>query len=220
MQRTYEARSKFQLSDSAKYYFDKVLEMAQPRYIPTEQDVFRSRQRTTGIVENEFHIGVDKFKMFDVGGQRNERKKWIHCFEGVDSVMFVAALSEYDQTLFEDETTNRMEEALRLFSEICNSRWFKNTSIILFLNKKDILAEKVLKVPLTVCFPEYEGDNSAPHVAQYIQEQFTMKNRHKTRRIYCHVTCATDSSNVQHVFNAVKDIITRKNLAEGGFDLA
>lgn len=48
------------------------------------------------------------FEMYDVGGQRNERKKWINCFEGVTAVIFVAALSEYDQCLFEDSTVNRM----------------------------------------------------------------------------------------------------------------
>jgi len=70
--------------------------------------------------------------MFDVGGQRNERKKWIHCFENVTAVLFVAAISAYDQTLYEDETTNRMVEALNLFEEICNSRWFRDTSMVLF----------------------------------------------------------------------------------------
>jgi hypothetical protein len=95
---------------------------------------------------------IDSFECFTI-----DRLLWAcDCsFEGVDSVMFVAALSEYDQTLFEDESTNRMEEALRLFSEICNSRWFKNTSIILFLNKRDILAEKVLKVRYRLAGPPY-----------------------------------------------------------------
>ena len=41
------------------------------------------------------------FRMVDVGGQRSERRKWIHCFENVTSIMFLAALSEYDQYLFE-----------------------------------------------------------------------------------------------------------------------
>jgi hypothetical protein len=107
--------------------------------------------------------------MFDVGGQRNERKKWIHCFESVTAVLFVAAISEYDQVLYEDENTNRMVEALNLFEEICNSRWFRETSIILFLNKRDIFSEKVAKVPLTVCFPDYDGDNSYQHACDYIK---------------------------------------------------
>ena len=86
--------------------------------------------------------------MFDVGGQRNERKKWIHCFENVTAVIFVAAISEYDQVLYEDDTTNRMHEALELFDEICNSRWFRETSIILFLNKRDLFNEKISRVPV------------------------------------------------------------------------
>lgn len=43
--------------------------------------------------------------MFDVGGQRSERKKWIHCFEDVTAIIFCVAMSEYDQVLHEDETT-------------------------------------------------------------------------------------------------------------------
>ncbi len=56
--------------------------MAKPTWIPTNDDILRSRVRTTGIVENEFEISGNHFRMFDVGGQRNERKKWIHCFDG------------------------------------------------------------------------------------------------------------------------------------------
>ena len=42
-------------------------------------------------------------RMFDVGGQRSERKKWIHCFEGVTAIVFCVALSAYDLMLAEDE---------------------------------------------------------------------------------------------------------------------
>ena len=79
---------------------------------------------------------------FDVGGQRNERRKWIHCFDNVDCVVFVASLSEFDQHLYEDETKNRLEEALELFAQISNSKWFASTALILFLNKKDLFEKK------------------------------------------------------------------------------
>ena len=46
-------------------------------------------------------------RMFDVGGQRSERKKWIHCFEGVTAIIFCVALSGYDLVLAEDEEMNR-----------------------------------------------------------------------------------------------------------------
>jgi guanine nucleotide-binding protein subunit alpha len=95
--------------------------------------------------------------MFDVGGQRSERKKWIHCFENVTTILFLVAISEYDQLLFEDETVNRMQEALTLFDSICNSRWFIKTSIILFLNKIDRFKEKLPVSPMQNYFPDYEG---------------------------------------------------------------
>lgn len=54
---------------------------------------------------------------------------------------------------------NRMHESLKLFDSICNNKWFTDTSIILFLNKKDIFEEKIRKSPLTICFPEYTGED-------------------------------------------------------------
>jgi GTPase SAR1 family protein len=216
IQATYGVRSQFQLTDSAKYFFERIAEVAKPNYIPTQQDVLRSRVRTTGIVENEFEIDGNKFKMFDVGGQRNERKKWIHCFENVTAVLFVAAISEYDQVLYEDEKVNRMAEALNLFEEICNSRWFHNTSMILFLNKRDLFADKIPKVPLTVCFPEYEGESTYEAGAEFLKNQFESKNHNDEKVVYTHITCATDTDNVAAVFNAVKNIIIRQSLNEAG----
>jgi len=95
--------------------------------------------------------------MVDVGGQRSERKKWMHCFSDVTAVLFCVALSEYDLKLYEDNATNRMHESLKLFKEICNSKWFVETNMILFLNKSDLFREKIAKVPLGVCFSGYKG---------------------------------------------------------------
>lgn len=85
-------------------YFDSIDRIAAPDYLPTDQDVLRSRVKTTGITETTFHIGDLTYRMFDVGGQRSERKKWIHCFENVTAIVFLVAISEYDQVLVEDET--------------------------------------------------------------------------------------------------------------------
>ncbi len=95
--------------------------------------------------------------MFDVGGQRSERKKWIHCFENVTAVIFLAAISEYDQVLVEDESVNRLQEALTLFDSICNSKWFVQTSMILFLNKIDLFKDKLSRSPLVNYFPDFSG---------------------------------------------------------------
>lgn len=62
--------------------------------------------------------------------------------------------------LAEDEEMNRMVESMKLFDSICNSKWFVETSIILFLNKKDLFEEKIKRSPLTICFPEYAGESA------------------------------------------------------------
>jgi len=213
---TFNNRAKFQLTDSAPYYFGKIDEIAKDDYIPNEQDVLRSRVRTTGIVENAFDIDKNQFKMFDVGGQRNERKKWIHCFENVTAVLFVAAISEYDQVLYEDENTNRMVEALNLFEEICNSRWFRETSMILFLNKCDLFQEKIQHASLRSCFENYDGPDTYEAGCEFLQEQFESRNRNPDKQVYTQITCATDTDMIKGVFNAVKDIIIRKSLNEAG----
>jgi GTPase SAR1 family protein len=216
VQLTFANRSRYQMSDSVDYFLNRVEQLAAPDYLPSEDDVLRSRARTTGIVEQDFVIDNNYFRMVDVGGQRNERKKWIHCFDSITAVLFVAALSEYDMVLFEDETTNRMDEAINLFKDICNSKWFTNASMILMLNKRDLFAAKIQKVPLTVWRPDYAGPNSYEDACLYIQDCFESVRADATRPIYTHITCATDKDNMRMVFNAVKDTVIRKSLQEGG----
>ncbi|VDN97455.1 unnamed protein product, partial [Rodentolepis nana] len=155
VQQCFQRSNEYQLNDSAKYFLEDLDRLGAKDYQPSEQDILRTRVKTTGIVEVHFQFKNMNFKLFDVGGQRSERKKWIHCFEDVTAIIFCVAMSEYDQVLHEDETTNRMQESLKLFDSICNNKWFTDTSIILFLNKKDLFAEKIKRSPLTVCFPEY-----------------------------------------------------------------
>lgn len=132
--------------------------------------------------------------MFDVGGQRSERKKWIHCFENVTSIIFCVALSEYDQVLLEESSQvgqsnesvgnlklttpqNRMMESLLLFDSVVNSRWFMRTSIILFLNKVDIFKVKLPRSPLGNYFPDYSGGNDVNKAAKYLLWRFNQVNR-------------------------------------------
>lgn len=217
--RAYQNRNKFQLMDSAAYFFDRVDEISRNDFLPSQDDILRSRVRTTGIVENEFSIMGNKFKLFDVGGQRNERKKWIHCFQEVTAVLFVGVLSEYNQTLYEDEYTNRMMETLNLFEEIINSRWFDDTAMILFLNKSDLFAEKIQTFPLNAYppFKDYDDTiNSYDEGCRVIQEAFMKRKRDPEKPVYPHITCATNTDNVAVVFDAVKDIVLRKALGDAG----
>eukprot|EP00457_Paulinella_chromatophora_P009419 gb/GEZN01009486.1/.p1 GENE.gb/GEZN01009486.1/~~gb/GEZN01009486.1/.p1 ORF type:complete len:362 (-),score=47.58 gb/GEZN01009486.1/:149-1234(-) len=214
IQKTWVYRSMYYLTDSAGFFLDKILDIGRRGYIPTEQDVLRCRIRTTGIQEKEFEIGNTHFKIYDVGGQRNERKKWIHCFSGVHAVLFVAALSGYDMVLYEDQDTNRMHEALDLFDEICNSRYFRKTAMVLFLNKRDLFYEKIVHVPLTECFPDYTGaERDYDAAVNYIKDRFLDKSQFK-QTITVHITCATEKNNVMKVFVAVKAAVLQQSLDE------
>jgi guanine nucleotide-binding protein G(i) subunit alpha len=129
-----------------------------------------------------------------VGGQRSERKKWIHCFENVTSIIFCVALSEYDQVLLEESNQvciahaldgeamltahqNRMVESLVLFDSVVNSRWFARTSIILFLNKVDLFKQKLSRSPLATFFPDYSGGSDVNRAAKYLLWRFNQVNR-------------------------------------------
>jgi GTPase SAR1 family protein len=216
IQATYDKRSKFQLNDSTKYFMDQLEEIKKPDYAPSEQDILRSRVPTTGIVENSFEIDKNQFKMFDVGGQRSERKKWINCFEDVTAVLFVASISAFDQVLYEDESQGRMHEALILFEEITNSEWFDKTAMILFLNKEDLFRCKLEEgTQFKDYFPEYSGANTFDEVSSYITDMFENQN-HKNKDIYSHLTCATDTNSIFAVFNDVKDIIIKQGLEKAG----
>uniref|UniRef100_A0A452GKV0 Uncharacterized protein n=1 Tax=Gopherus agassizii TaxID=38772 RepID=A0A452GKV0_9SAUR len=201
----------------ARLWKDTGIQACFERYEPSCQDVLRSRVKTTGIIETQFSFKDLNFRMFDVGGQRSERKKWIHCFEGVTCIIFIAALSAYDMVLVEDDEVNRMHESLHLFNSICNHRYFAITSIVLFLNKKDVFLEKIRKAHLSICFPDYDGPNTFEDAGAYIKVQFLELNmRRDVKEIYSHLTCATDTENVKFVFDAVTDIIIKENLKDCG----
>ncbi|KAH6871286.1 heterotrimeric G protein alpha subunit A [Coprinopsis sp. MPI-PUGE-AT-0042] len=195
-------------------FLDEVLWIGQPGYLPNEMDVLRARQKSVGISETRFTMG-QLIHMFDVGGQRSERKKWIHCFESVTSIIFCTALSEYDQVLREEKTQNRMVESLVLFESVINSRWFSRTSIIFFLNKIDVFKNKLPKVPLERYFPEYAGGTDINKAAKYILWKFMQANRARLS-VYPHLTQATDTTNIQLVFTTVKETILQNALKDSG----
>uniref|UniRef100_A0A673MP30 Guanine nucleotide-binding protein subunit alpha-11 n=1 Tax=Sinocyclocheilus rhinocerous TaxID=307959 RepID=A0A673MP30_9TELE len=210
LQKCFERRREFQLSDSTKYYLDDIDRISASFYLPTVQDILRVRIPTTGIIEYIFDLQTVIFRMVDVGGQKSERRKWIHCFENVTSIIFLVALSEYDQALYECANENRMEESKALFKTIISYPWFQESSIILFLNKTDILKEKISKSHLVDYFPQYKGWSAKTFILSMYEEQ----NSDTHKSIYAHSTCATDTENIRFVFDAVKDTILRNNLSD------
>ncbi|XP_032994789.1 guanine nucleotide-binding protein subunit alpha-13 [Lacerta agilis] len=217
IQHAYDRRREFQLGESVKYFLDNLDKLGEQDYLPSQQDILLARKPTKGIHEYDFEIKNVPFKMVDVGGQRSERKRWFECFDSVTSILFLVSSSEFDQVLMEDRLTNRLTESLNIFETIVNNRVFSNVSIILFLNKTDLLEEKVQKVSIKDYFPEFEGDpHNLTDVQKFLVDCFRTKRRDQQQQkpLYNHFTTAINTENIRLVFRDVKDTILHDNLKQ------
>jgi hypothetical protein len=154
-------------------------------------------------------------RLIDVGGVGCDRRKWIRYFEDVHAVIFCVALSDYDLKSSEDGG-NLMHEALQLFNVICNLEWFRFIPKILLLNKKDIFQQKITKVPLTVCFPHYEGGKGTGQEftegIAFIQQQFMEQNHTFGNLVHPLVTCAIDARDLEFAFAYVRIFVLQNVL--------
>ncbi|KAL8189459.1 hypothetical protein R6Q57_029025 [Mikania cordata] len=234
IQETYARGNELQVPDCADYFMENLHRLSEANYIPTKEDVLHARVRTTGVVEIQFSpVGENKksgevYRLYDVGGQRNERRKWIHLFDGVTAVIFCAAISEYDQTLFEDECKNRIMETKELFEWVLKQKCFEKTSFMLFLNKFDIFEKKVSKVPLSVCewFRDYQpvstGKQEVEHAYEFVKKKFeelyyqNVTCDHQDRVFKIYRTTALDQKLVKKTFKLVDETLRRRNLFEAG----
>jgi len=214
IQRTFQNCNQFQLYDCAEYYFRELNRLMLIDYVPTNEDILRSRVKTTGIVERRIalceHCGLN-MKVVDVGGTKNERKKWVHCFlPGFNAVIFCVALSDYDLRLYEDESKNRMTDSLALFEELANSKWCETTSIIILFTKLDIFKQKIQKYNnLHEFFPDYISGDDVERAAQFICSKYIILDRVKGRQILPFFVNALDTTMVAEVFSEIKDIVFR-----------
>ncbi|KOM42109.1 hypothetical protein LR48_Vigan04g230700 [Vigna angularis] len=214
IQETYARANELQVPDCTHYFMENLERLSDANYVPTKEDVLYARVRTTGVVEIQFSpVGENKrsgevYRLFDVGGQRNERRKWIHLFEGVTAVIFCAAISEYDQTLYEDENKNRMMETKELFE------W--------------VLKQPCFEVPLNVCewFKEYQpvstGKQEIEHAYEFVKKKFeelyfqSIAPDHVDRVFKIYRTTALDQKLVKKTFKLVDETLRRRNLFEAG----
>ena len=210
-------------------------------YVPTHEDVLKTRIRTTGMIETKYEINDVFFNIYDVGGARNERKKWIHSFENVAAVIYFVSLNHYNATLFEDESKNAMHESIQLFDELVNSKWFKRTDFILILNKRDLFEELLSnQVSLSNCFSHKYGWNGEQWdekndyhpmsslkddqgdrerfnecydtALEFIKNIYLSRNRNPYKKIYCYTTISTDRDNIEKVFWDIQYLVTSTNL--------
>jgi len=221
VQKVWDQRNKLQLpggASSTEYFFEHALRFAKEDFVPTQDDMLRVKQKTTGVSETAFEVNTNEFVMVDVGGQRSERRKWLQCFTDVSSVIYLVALNEYDMVMEEDGKTNRMEESVKLFQKLSGSQWLKETTFILFLNKCDLFKTKIKTRPLKNFFEDYDeftkGLDKADTLSdydksvEYIKRQY--ENAFNGTRLYTYVTCALDTENCVRIFESVRDTVIEK----------
>jgi len=155
------------------------------------------------------------FILCDVGGQRNERKKWEKSFEGVSVVLFVTSLNDYDLLCYEDDKTNRLSESLALFDQIANGDWFNKSLIMLIMNKVDLFKTKITKVPLKNFYNDYEGGEDFEKGIAYIENKFRDTNKFEKDRIFCFKSQATNSDTVKKILGEVTKTVIEYNTKKG-----
>jgi len=182
-----------------------------------------------GVVEGRFSIqtktGEQIFRVVDVAGQRGARRKWIPFFSSCDAVLFVMSLAGYNQYLLEDTDVIRMHEALNLFKEMVNQPALRKTPFIVFMNKSDLFKTELKSTSITKCFEDYRlpeviqvgSSKHASHAAKFIKQKLQKQiDSNRGVETYFHVTCATDTKQVDKIFSSITDIIISRGLASAG----
>jgi len=230
---TFRHRHHFSLIENTNYFLSRVTEVMTPGYSPNIRDILNARMQTLGITEKKYVIHGHPFNIFDVGGQRNERRKWLSLFDRVNLLLFIAALNHYSSALFEDESKNAIHESLELFGEMVTSKWFppQYTHFVLFLNKNDLFKERLTvdKIPMSVAFGgEYTSHNFADksdaelaemepavrakwaelcyqEALAFLKAKYLSKlvGRRTADSIYVHVTTAIQQDTIKTVFEDV-----------------
>ncbi|RCN30757.1 guanine nucleotide-binding protein alpha-8 subunit family protein [Ancylostoma caninum] len=208
--------SELSIEESSTYFLRELPRIRENDYLPSLEDILKSRVSTSGVYQFTFLIKNFTFKVFDVGGQKAQRRKWIHIFDDVHAVLFITSLSEYNQVLAEDNKTNRMRDSIELFDQICNNEWFSNTAMILFLNKIDLFAEKIKKFNITCALKNYRGAQEYRPALDYITKKFRQVNKNSKRNIYTHETCATDTMQIEVVIDSVIDVVIQQTMQKVG----
>ena len=194
--------------ESTNYIFTRVDAICTPHFKSSQDDILRFRNPTVDFSTVDYDKEYVTLRFIDVGGQRKERLKW-NSVGKVTAVIFVVALDEYNKTLIEDVTRNRMKESLLLFRMI-STKHFKGTPIILFLNKRDLFEEKIKTVDLRCCFSDYTGGCDYANALEYITNHF--RDVAAPSEIFVNVTCATDVGQMEHTIGALEQIVFDMNV--------
>eukprot|EP01137_Pigoraptor_chileana_P036924 Opistho-2@33266 len=210
----WERRSEFWCLDSVDFYFENIQRFVEEDYLPDEQDLVMVRMITNGIVTTAIENPPVNFTVVDVGGQRNERRKWMHVFSDVTAVIYVANLAGFNTIVYEDGTTNRLHECLSVFESTLNTDMFANTPIYLLLNKKDLFETMIRKHDLKKCFEDYPGGQDVHGAIEFVESKFRSKLKGDGSRMKTHAVATRMKKDVKAVWEEIQADLKAKNKAQ------
>jgi guanine nucleotide-binding protein subunit alpha len=188
---------RLRLEESAAFFLDEIHRIAEPDYLPTTDDILHVRLQTLGVTEHSFDINFAgthySWILYDVGGARGQRHAWVPYFDDAAAIIFLAPISAFDQYLEEDPRTNRIDDSLQLFTTTCSNKLLKNASMVLMLNKNDLLKKKLQAgVMVKKYITSYgERENRYEDVAEYFRAHFAQVHKRKgvqKQELYIHFT--------------------------------
>ncbi|KAJ7590518.1 guanine nucleotide binding protein, alpha subunit [Mycena floridula] len=212
------------LENSAGFFLDDLDRIATRGYEPTDDDVVRARLRTLGIQEHRIRFDTAlaneydrEWVIYDVGGSRTVRRAWLPYFEGVNAIIFLAPISCFDEQLLEDDSVNRVEDSLLLWRAIISSKLLVSTTMIVFLNKCDLLKKKIKSgIQIRKYLPSYgERPNDPSTAVKFFKECFKEIARTRSiqpRTTYLYATSVTDTKATATTLMTVRDGILREHL--------
>lgn len=232
-------KRRMRVEDSAGFFLNDLDRIATRTYEPSDDDIIRARLRTVGVQEYRIKFGPEpgshilgnvggtsvfgnEWIIYDVGGSRTLRHAWLPYFEGVNAIIFLAPISCFDERLLEDPAVNRLEDSFLLWRAVCSSKLLSKATVILFLNKFDILHRKLQSgVQVRMFLPSY-GDrpNDTPTVTKYLKQKFRdilRQNSPAPRNKYFYTTSVTDTKATAVTLNTVRDSILREHLKTAEF---
>jgi len=146
-------------------------------YIPQNDDIVRSRQRTAGAHVTRFSNDKFNYEIIDCGGQKPERAKWINIVqEGFTTIIYFASLDEYNMESSEVTGKTKMEVSMEVFRDIVNDPENYKPFMILFLTKKDLFKTKIQSKK-----GKKEFDEKFPDFKKFILEEKEREEREEKK---------------------------------------
>ncbi|KAI0944664.1 hypothetical protein AcW1_002324 [Taiwanofungus camphoratus] len=215
-------KRRFRMEAAPGFFLNDVERIADREYEPSDEDIVRARLRTLGVQEHriKFETGPaagSEWCLYDVGGSRTQRAAWLPYFDDCDAIIFLAPINCFDERLAEDRKVNRLEDSYMLWKLVCLSKLLAKTQIILFLNKCDLLDQKLKSGVQVKNYVRSFGDrqNDVETVSKYFAQHFKdILKRHspEPRPFRVHMTSVIDTKATAVTLGVVEEGILRAHL--------